>query len=254
MDRRSTRERKVWVDKDCEESRSNPTEDEHAPDIADPKDKEGSRSKGGAVSEPNQENDEATTQEEGTTPREQPLWKRKKRKKKEFKIDEEELTKPTHTRKTDKGGYAHTNLSKSRISQANTGNKPWNFGRRRSSADKAKIAAGVRARNRSVLLQKLKHLKMTEEEYLIKKREIKYLRERVRRAKHANGKQLDKKIEKKLKEAIEATNLKDIILGNKVKKSKSKNANSGPDDNLSDNVDKEDGEETKGDEEQEEAI
>mmetsp|Transcript_22767 Transcript_22767/g.49533 ORF Transcript_22767/g.49533 Transcript_22767/m.49533 type:complete len:418 (-) Transcript_22767:977-2230(-) len=250
MSRRSIRERKVKVDKDCEGNQGNPTEDEQDPDKEDPKDKEQSGSKRGAVSEPNQENDEATTQEEETTPGEQPLWKRKKRKKKEFKIDEVEQAKPTYTRKTDNGGYAHTNLSKSRISQANKGNKPWNFGRRRSSADKAKIAAGVRARNRSILLHKLKHLGMTEEEYLIKKKEIKYLRERIRRAKQANGKHLDQKIEKKLQEAIDATNLKKIILGDKVKKSKTKKSTNA--DSVPDHVDKEtkSDEESKDDEEQ----
>lgn len=138
-----------------------------------------------------------------------PLSKPKRRRKKVFMIDEDEEAKPTYTRKTEKGGYAHTNRSKSRISAANKGNTPWNFGKRRSSADKAKIAAGVRARNRAILLQKLKHLGMTEEEYLQKKKEIKYLRERVRRAKLANRKR-DKLMENKLQEAIDATNVKNI--------------------------------------------
>lgn len=138
-----------------------------------------------------------------------PLSKPKRRRKKVFVIDEEEEAKPTYTRKTEKGGYAHTNRSKSRISAANKGNTPWNFGKRRSSADKAKIAAGVRARNRAILLQKLKHLGMTEEEYNQKKKEIKYLRERVRRAKLANRKR-DKLMETKLQAAIDATNVKNI--------------------------------------------
>ena len=150
----------------------------------------------------------ATSTETGSEPL-VPLSKPKRRRKKVFVIDEEEEAKPTYTRKTEKGGYAHTNRSKSRISAANKGNTPWNFGKRRSSADKAKIAAGVRARNRTILLQKLKHLGMTEEEYNIKKKEIKYLRERVRRAKLANGKR-DKLMEKKLQEAIDATNVKNI--------------------------------------------
>ena len=138
------------------------------------------------------------------------LSKPKRRRKKEFIINEEEEALPTYTRKTDRGGYSHTNLSKSRISKANSGNKPWNFGKRRSSADKAKIAAGVRARNRTILLQKLKRLGMTEEEYNIKKKEIKYLRERIRRAKVANGKHTDKAMEQKLQEAIDATNDKKV--------------------------------------------
>jgi hypothetical protein len=139
-----------------------------------------------------------------------PLTKPKRRRKKVFMVNEEEEAQPTYTRKTDKGGYSHTTLSKKRISEANSGNKPWNFGKRRSSADKAKIAAGVRARNRTILLQKLKRLGITEEEYLIKKKEIKYLRERIRRAKLANGKHRDKKLEKKLQEAIDATSEKKV--------------------------------------------
>ena len=59
-------------------------------------------------------------------------------------------------RKTKAGGYAHTNKSKERISRANTGNTPWNKGKQRSSADKAKIKAGVQARNRAIKLEKLK--------------------------------------------------------------------------------------------------
>mmetsp|Transcript_9828 Transcript_9828/g.20423 ORF Transcript_9828/g.20423 Transcript_9828/m.20423 type:complete len:371 (-) Transcript_9828:27-1139(-) len=141
-----------------------------------------------------------------------PLSKPKRRRKKVFVIDEEEEAQPTYTRKTNKGGYAHTNLSKSRISKANSGNKPWNFGKRRSSADKAKIAAGVRARNRTILLQKLKRLGMTEEEHMLKKKEIKYLRERIRRAKLANKNHRDKKLEKKLQDVIDSTNVKNVNL------------------------------------------
>lgn len=63
---------------------------------------------------------------------------------------------PTHERKTKAGGYAHTNKSKERISMANRGNTPWNKGKQRSSADKAKIKAGVQARNRAIKLEKLK--------------------------------------------------------------------------------------------------
>ena len=63
---------------------------------------------------------------------------------------------PSTQRKTEAGGYAHTNKSKERISKANRGNKPWNKGKQRSSADKAKIKAGVQARNRAIKLEKLK--------------------------------------------------------------------------------------------------
>ena len=135
--------------------------------------------------------------------------RQKKRKRKTFDetVDEEV---PSHLRKTAKGGYAHTNRSKSRISKANAGNTPWNKGKNRSSADRAKIAAGVRARNRAILLEKLKRLGITEEEYLRKKKEIKYLRERIRRAKLANANHTAALAEKKLKAALQATNDKVI--------------------------------------------
>ena len=124
---------------------------------------------------------------------------------------------PSHARKTKQGGYAHTNQSKGKISKANTGNTPWNKGRNRSSADRAKIAAGVRARNRAILLEKLKRLGLSEEEWMEKKREIKYLRERLRRAKLSNAKHQEAEMklkeaeaEKRLKAAIEATTEKKV--------------------------------------------
>jgi hypothetical protein len=129
----------------------------------------------------------------------------KKKRRKIFDTTPEQDLMPSYARKTTAGGYAHTCRSKTAISKANTGNTPWNKGRNRSSADKAKIAAGVRARNRAILLEKLKRLGMSEEEYLVKKKEIKYLRERVRRAKAANAKHKASEAELKLKAAIEAT-------------------------------------------------
>jgi len=84
------------------------------------------------------------------------------------------------TKKTESGGYAHTEESKRKISMANAGQKPWNIGKSRSVADKAKISAGVNARLRTVLLAKLERLGMTEVEYCQKQKEIKYVRERIR--------------------------------------------------------------------------
>jgi hypothetical protein len=98
---------------------------------------------------------------------------------------------PTELRKTNKGGYAHTKRSRARISKANTGNTPWNKGKQRSEADKAKIAAAVRARNQAILTEKLKLFNMTEEEFRAKQKEIKYLRERVRRAKQNSKKETE---------------------------------------------------------------
>ena len=129
--------------------------------------------------------------------------RKKKRKAKVFDENAPDVFVPTHERLTAKGGYAHTSRSKSRISKANKGNTPWNKGKTRSSADKAKIAAAVRARNRTILLEKLKRLGITEEEWLEKKKQIKYLRERIRRAKRQNQKHIVEMEEKKLKEALE---------------------------------------------------
>ena len=128
----------------------------------------------------------------------------KKRKRKVFDVSVAD-PRQTYERRTDKGGYEHTNKSKSRISKANTGNTPWNKGKNRSSEDKAKIAAGVRARNRTVLLEKLKRLGLTEEEWFVKKKEIKYLRERIRRSKKTNANHKAALAEQKLKAAIKAT-------------------------------------------------
>ena len=106
--------------------------------------------------------------------------------------DEEDLL-PTSVRKTSKGGYSHTKRSRARISMANKGNTPWNKGKNRSEAVKAKISAGVKARNRAILLRRLSALNMTEEEWYRKKKEITYLRERIRRTKLAVKKRAAKK-------------------------------------------------------------
>lgn len=148
------------------------------------------------------EDEEEEKKKKKTAPK--ALTKPKKRKRKTYELTDEDFL-PSHARKTTNGGYAHTNHSKSKISQANRGNTPWNKGRNRSSADRAKIAAGVRARNRAILLEKLKRLGMSEEEWLQKKKEIKYLRERIRRSKNANAKHKAAEAELKLKAAIEAT-------------------------------------------------
>ena len=109
-----------------------------------------------------------------------------KKKKKKFVVDDEELKKPTWTRKTENGGYAHTGHSKSKISAANSGNVAWNAGKNWSNSVRTKIALGVQARNRVILLEKLKRLDMTEEEWLDIKRKIKLKRERVRVIKKRN--------------------------------------------------------------------
>jgi hypothetical protein len=99
--------------------------------------------------------------------------------------DEEDLL-PTEFRKTVAGGYAHTNKSKLKISQANKGNVPWNKGKERSALQRAKIAAGVRARNREALLKKLAVLGLTEEEYEAKQKKVSNLRDRLWKLKKQN--------------------------------------------------------------------
>jgi len=66
---------------------------------------------------------------------------------------------------TANGGFSHTSSSKAKISQANKGKVPWNKGRKRSEADKARISAGVRAKNRERLLKKIAEMGLTEDEY-----------------------------------------------------------------------------------------
>jgi len=79
------------------------------------------------------------------------------------------------------GGYSHTKKSRAKIGLANKGNTPWNKGRIRSEEDKAKISAGVKARNRQVLLAKLEKLGMTEDDWWKQKKKIKLTREVGRR-------------------------------------------------------------------------
>ena len=93
---------------------------------------------------------------------------------------------PSSARLTSKGGYAHLNATRLKISKANRGNVPWNKGKNRSDEAKAKIAAGVRARNRAFLLQKLEKLGMTEEEWNEASKQVKMTRERLRRARKVN--------------------------------------------------------------------
>ena len=80
--------------------------------------------------------------------------------------DGEDVPKPTAN-----GGFSHTKASRAKISAANKGNTPWNKGKQRSEEVKARIAAGVRARNRQRFLDRLKDMGMTEEEYNQQKQE-----------------------------------------------------------------------------------
>lgn len=107
---------------------------------------------------------------------------------------------------TEAGGYTHTKASKAKISAANKGKTPWNKGKTRSEEVKARIAEGVRRKNRERFLKKLEDLGLTEEEYEQQKKEERRQKDAERRArKTANGgykltDETKKKISKALKE------------------------------------------------------
>ncbi|GAX26351.1 hypothetical protein FisN_16Lh193 [Fistulifera solaris] len=92
-------------------------------------------------------------------------------------LDQDDVPRPTKN-----GGYTHTSASKAKISQANKGKTPWNKGQQRSEEVKARIAAGVRAKNRERFLEKLKNLGLTEEEYNEQKKRERAAKDRERRA------------------------------------------------------------------------
>eukprot|EP00585_Thalassiosira_rotula_P012932 CAMPEP_0196131858 /NCGR_PEP_ID=MMETSP0910-20130528/1688_1 /TAXON_ID=49265 /ORGANISM="Thalassiosira rotula, Strain GSO102" /LENGTH=594 /DNA_ID=CAMNT_0041391373 /DNA_START=500 /DNA_END=2285 /DNA_ORIENTATION=+ len=83
---------------------------------------------------------------------------------------------------TANGGYTHTTSSKAKISAANKGKTPWNKGRQRSPEVKARIAEGVRRRNREKFLAKLAEEGITEEEHLERKKAERRKKEAERRA------------------------------------------------------------------------
>ncbi|KAL9179293.1 hypothetical protein ACHAXT_008583 [Thalassiosira profunda] len=107
---------------------------------------------------------------------------------------------------TANGGFTHTSLSRAKISAANKGKKPWNKGKARSDEVKARIAAGVRRRNREKFLSKLAEEGITEEEYAERKKEERRKKDAERRARRtAKGgytptEETKKKISKILKE------------------------------------------------------
>ena len=101
-------------------------------------------------------------------------------------------------RLTERGGYQHMEQSKLKISMSNRGKTPWNKDKQRSGTDKAKISAGVKARNRAVLLQQLSAWNMQEDEYLALKKKTKLVRERLRRTRVANN-QITTNAKKKVK-------------------------------------------------------
>jgi NUMOD3 motif len=99
-------------------------------------------------------------------------------------VDEEQDDVP---RLTENGGYSHTQASRAKISAANKGKVPWNKGLNRTDEVKARIAAGVRAKNRERFLQKLQEMNMTEEEYDEQKRKERTAKEAERRARRTEN-------------------------------------------------------------------
>jgi len=71
--------------------------------------------------------------------------------------------------RTEAGGYTHTRASKAKISAANKGKIPWNKGVQRPEDVKARIAEGVRRKNRERFLEQLATLGITEDEYMAQK-------------------------------------------------------------------------------------
>lgn len=80
-----------------------------------------------------------------------------------------------------RGGYTHTSSSKAKISAANKGKVPWNKGTPRSDEVRARIAEGVRKRNRERFLIMLAEENITEEEYIERKKADKKKKDTERR-------------------------------------------------------------------------
>ena len=89
-------------------------------------------------------------------------------------LPDEDIARPTAN-----GGFTHTSASRAKISAANRGKVPWNKGKERSPETRAKIAAGVQARNRLRFLAKLETMGLTEEQYELQQKQEK---ERKRQA------------------------------------------------------------------------
>lgn len=115
---------------------------------------------------------------------------------------------------TANGGFTHTTTSRAKISAANKGKVPWNKGKARSEEVKARIAEGVRRKNRERFLAKLADEGVTEEEYTIKKKEERRKKDAERRARRtAKGgytptEETKQKISKILKEKYASGDVK----------------------------------------------
>ena len=83
---------------------------------------------------------------------------------------------------TANGGFSHTSSSKAKISAANKGKTPWNKGKARSEEVKARIAEGVRRKNREKFLAKLAEDGITEDEYFARQKANRQKKDAERRA------------------------------------------------------------------------
>ena len=95
----------------------------------------------------------------------------------ESSLNDDDTPKPTVN-----GGFTHTTSSRAKISAANKGKTPWNKGKTRSEETKARIAEGVRRRNRERFLAKLAQEGITEEEYNERKKAERRKKDAERRA------------------------------------------------------------------------
>jgi hypothetical protein len=96
-------------------------------------------------------------------------------------FDPDDIPRPTAN-----GGYSHTKASRAKIAAANKGKTPWNKGKQRSEGTKARIAAGVRARNRERFLLKLQDMGVTEEAYEETKKAARREKDRERRSRRTS--------------------------------------------------------------------
>ncbi|CAB9506165.1 expressed unknown protein [Seminavis robusta] len=102
------------------------------------------------------------------------------------------------------GGFTHTKSSRAKISAANKGKTPWNKGKGRSEEVKARIAAGVRKRNREKFLQKLADMGMTEDEYNAQEAQKKAQKDAERKARRTEkgGYRLTEETKKKISSVL----------------------------------------------------
>jgi hypothetical protein len=132
-------------------------------------------------------------------------------------FDENDIPRPTA-----KGGFSHTKASKAKIAAANKGKTPWNKGQQRTEETKARIAAGVRARNRERFLQKLQDMGVTEVAYEATKKEARREKDAERRSRRTSkgGYSPTEETKAKISRILKAKHAKGDIKPRKVDLSK----------------------------------